>query len=268
MSWLKTGNESAAIAQQEQQEAALRKKAMGHLYRFHLKQGEEARITFVDGGLNETGHLIPPRFYEHSVQVAGKWENFVCPEKTDPNSGDKCPLCAAGDKPYLAAVFTIIDHREIKSTKDASKSYKDMPRLLVAKPTAFDLIAHKAKKYGGLAGVTFDVARLGEKASGIGDNFDFIERTDRAELEARFTRTVKDAKGVETVETSFKEADYSKEIMFRTGDELRALGLGVATAASPTYKPSSTVVGAGEYKPPSQQLNASSEAQTDYSGEL
>lgn len=266
--WMKTGAASQQLAEQEAIEALKRKEEQGKMFRFYLKTGEEARITFVDGALNKDGYLTPPRFYEHTIQVAGKWEEYVCPEKTNPESGDKCPICASGDRPYLVSLFTVIDHREFKS-KDGSKTYSDMPRLLALKPKGFEIVAHKAKKQGGLEGRTFDVARLGENATNTGDVWDFVEKKDIAELQAQFMRNVKDDKGNDTgkKETYFVQADYEEEIVFRTGDELRAMGLGVASAGGSTYSSANKNTG---YVPPSQQYkdDNSATAGKDYSNEL
>lgn len=266
MSWLKTGQDSAKLAQQDAAEAQKRKEEQGKMYRFYLKHGEEARVTFVDGALDGEGYLTPPRFYEHTIQVAGKWEEFVCPEKTAPESGDKCPICASGDRPYLVSLFTIIDHREFQN-KDKTKTYKDMPRLLALKPKAFEIIAHKAKKQGGLEGRTFDVARLGENAPNVGDNWDFVEKNAVEDLQKLYLRDVLDDKGNVTgkKETVFVPAEYEKEIVFRTGDELRQLGLGVATGF--TGGAASTNTG---YIPPSQQYQepTSALAGKDYSNDL
>ena len=114
INWIKTGAESANLAKQDEVEKALQKEQQGLLWRFSLKDKEEARITFVDGDLSPEGFLIPPRFYEHGLwnESARTMTFYVCPEKTIPEAGHKCPLCAQGDKAALGAVFTITDHRE------------------------------------------------------------------------------------------------------------------------------------------------------------
>ena len=257
-SWLKTGKESAALQKQEEVEAQKRKEEQGKMFRFFIKQDEEARITFVDGALDGNGYLTPPRFYEHGIKVAGKFETYACPEKTAPESGDKCPICASGDRPYLVSLFTIIDHREIPSN-DGTKTYKDTPKLLALKPTGFELIAHKAKKNGGLAGKTYDVSRLGENAVATGDVYDFVESNTIEDLQEKYKRETSDGKGNKVVKSFFVPADYEKEIVFRTGDELRELGLGVVTASKGSTKSDKA------YTPPSQQYI---EDNKDYSAEL
>ena len=44
------------------------------------------------------------------------------------------------NRPSLVALFTIIDHRQIQSTKDKTKVYKDTKKLLVAKTQTFELL--------------------------------------------------------------------------------------------------------------------------------
>lgn len=235
ITWLKKGEESAKIAAQEQAEAEKRKAEMGKLYRFWLKEGEEARITFVDGELSPEGFLLPPRFYEHNIYLNGSYNNhFVCPEKTNPGSGEKCPLCEGGDRPSLVALFTIIDHREFKTK--AGDIIKDSPKLLVAKGITFEMLNKIAVKRGGLAAATFDVSRLGDKAAAVGSMFDFIEKHDPDMLRKELTRKFKNKEGQEVIETVFKPADYETEIVYRTEAELRALGFGKPGMAAPSHQ--------------------------------
>ncbi len=140
-SFLKTGAASQALAKKQAQEAEQRKLEQGKLFRFWLKEGEEARITFVDGDLAPEGYLTPPRYYEHNLFLQGQWNNFfVCPEKTNPEAKDSCPICEGDEKPYMVALFTVIDHRTIHGTKDKTKIYKDTKKILAAKPQSFELL--------------------------------------------------------------------------------------------------------------------------------
>jgi hypothetical protein len=227
LSWLKQGEDSATMAKQHQAATELKMESKGKMFRFSLKKGEEALITFVDGELNADGYLVPPRFYEHTVFVGDRFQNFVCPEKTAPHSGEKCPICAAGEKVSLVSLFTVIDHRQVPS-KDGTKVYKDMPRLFVAKPRTFEMLNKMAIKRGGLAGCTFSVSRSDSQTSaGVGDMFDFDKKTPIDELKAKFMREVTDPKtNVKTNETFFLPADYEKEITFYTASELVGLGFG------------------------------------------
>jgi len=230
ISWMKTGEASAQMAEQAKAEAEKRKSEIGKMYRFWLKEKEECRVTFVDGDLQTTPSglfLIPPRYYEHGIFRKGQApEYYPCPEKNDPENGGKCPICE-DPKQYatLVALFTIIDHRVF--TDKNGKEHTNQPRLLAAKAKTFELLAKIAQKRGGLAGATFDVSRLGEKSESVGDMFDFVGKTPLDVLRAKYVREVIDPKtNVKTMETYFKAPNYEEEITFRTAEELRKLGFG------------------------------------------
>jgi len=231
-SWLKQGEDSATMAKQHAASVELKQESKGKMFRFSLKKGEEALITFVDGELNADGYLIPPRFYEHTVYVGDRFQNFVCPEKTAPHLGGKCPICAAGEKVSLVSLFTVIDHRQVPS-KDGTKVYKDMPRLFVAKPRTFEMLNKMAIKRGGLAGCTFSVSRSDSQTSaGVGDMFDFDKKSSVSELQEKFMHEVVDPKtNQKSTVTYFVPADYEKELTFYTNEELVKLGFGAPLPA-------------------------------------
>lgn len=237
--WLAQGKESQLLAQKEEQEYEERRKGYKLPFRFFLAQDESAEITFIDGDLDEDGNLTPPRFYEHSIKVAGKLEHYICPQKTNPAVPGECPICQSGDRPALVAVFTIIDHREQPSS-DGQTVYKDRVRLLVAKPTAFDLIAFQAKKHGGLGCARFTVSRIGAKASAIGDSFELISKEDRQKLRNRYFRVVKATeeeiaagKKPEYRKTNFVPVDYEADFPYYTCEQLADMGLGRVAASAP-----------------------------------
>lgn len=225
--FLKTGAESAKMAQRAAAEQEQRKADQGKMFRFWMKEKEEARITFVDGDLAKEGPLAgypdPPRYYEHNLFLNGAWNNFfVCPEKTNPDSGDKCPICESGDRPSFVALFTIIDHRQIPSTKDKTKIWKDTKKILVAKPQTYELLTKHAIKRGGLAGCTFDASRVGDKSASVGSMFDFVEKKPVEDLKKLYTIERTDPKTNQKMKvTNFTPADYEKEIHYRSGEELQ-----------------------------------------------
>jgi hypothetical protein len=246
-SWMKTGNESEQLAKNDQVQYELRKAEMGKMFRFFLAKNEEARVTFVDGQLSPQGFLVPPRFYEHTIMMNNQWTNYVCPEHTNPAAKDKCPICESGDRPSLVGVFTVIDHRVFKSTKTAGKEYSNTPKLFVAKSGTLELLQALAVKRGGLAGVTWDAMRKGDKAPAVGSAFDFIEKGDVEALKAKFMHEVVNAvNNTKTVQTFFVPANYEAEIVYRTGDQLRAMGIG------PSMAPAGGSFGGGSYTPPAQ----------------
>lgn len=246
VSWLKTGSESANLQQREQQAQAARQAQMGKMFRFFLGKKEEAKITFIDGELSDEGFLIPPRFYEHTVEVAGKWQNFVCPEQTNPSGGDTCPICKSGDRPALISLFTVIDHRGYTSRDGVQVPFSR--KLLAAKPGTMEILAKQAVKRGGLIGCTFEVSRVGAQAPAIGDIWDFVEKGDPEELVKKFMVKSKNEKGEVVTNTLFSAADYEKEIPFLTGAELLALGLGGSGGgAKASYQPGGAATGGSSY---------------------
>jgi hypothetical protein len=243
---MKTGKASKAIAEQEAVAAEARKDQQGKLRRFWLDKGEEGRITFVDGSLEDEGYLAPPRFYEHTVKHRGEWTEFVCVEQTNPEKGEKCPLCEQGERAGLVALFTIIDHRERKA-KNSNEVYKDQKRLLVAKPATFELLNKYAVKYGGLAGTTWDVTRLkDDKAPRVGSTFDYVGSTPVKDLQEMFVREVKDKSGKKVLEKYFFPPDYEHEITVYDEQQLRQMGFGNSgVSGSPVPQTFSKAGGAG-----------------------
>lgn len=227
VSWMMKGSESVQAQKAQEAEAALRREKGGKLYRFYLKPGGSAKITFVDGHLDDNGFLVPPRWFEHGVRVNGKFETFVCPVQTVPDGGHHCPICDNGGQQSRAALvsaFTIIDHRE--STGSDGKVYRNQKRLFVCKSGTFEVLSQLGVKRGGIAGWTVDVSRgTKDKDPAVGNVFDFIEKNEIEKLKAAFTRTYKDAEGKDHTVCDFEPADYEKEIVFRTGDELLKLGI-------------------------------------------
>lgn len=255
--FLKTGAESAKMAQKAALEAEQRRSEQGKMFRFWLKEKEEARITFVDGDLGPDGFLVPPRYWEHNLFHDGTWNNFyVCPERTNPESNDKCPICEAGEnRASLVALFTIIDHRSIQS-KDKTKTYKDTKKLLVAKSQTFELLNNRAIKRGGLTCCTFDAQRIGDKSASVGSQFDFVEKHDLKELQKLYMIEKIDPKtNLKIKMTNFTPAEYEKEITFRTGEQLRMLLKGKISDG-----------GGGDDNPPFEK--AGSTGAVDYSKEL
>lgn len=245
LSFLKKGAESTKMAEQAAAEAEMRKQGQDKPRRFWLKQGETAPVTFVDGDLDDNGFLIPPRYFEHSILLNGEWEDFVCPAKTQPDVyGNDCPNCEQ-DRPSLVALFTIIDHRQFASKKDPNKTYADTKKLLVVKPTTFEILNKIAIKRGGLAGCRFDVSRVGEKAAAVGSMFDFTDKLPLADLKAKYVLNITDPKtGVTEAKTNFEPFDYEQVIVFRTPDELRKLGLGKTASVSGMANPGGVHPGA------------------------
>lgn len=215
MSYLKRGAEAAKMFDKQEHEA---KSKVDKLWRFYLKEGTEARITFVDGNLDKNGLLDAVTLREHTIKNVGSFPSFfVCVGEEEP-----CPLCMDGQKPSLISALTVIDHRKYVS-KSGNVTLPYMKKLFIYTPTTRKLLQSIAAKRGGLAGITFDVSRPEDNRSPrVGSMFDFVDKKDATELKKQFTYKTEDGK----VKTLFTPADYEKEMPWISADELRKLGFG------------------------------------------
>jgi len=206
--FLKTGRaarkEASAV-----DEAKKRRDEESKFFRFYVKRGTERQITFLDGALDEDGELTMVTYYEHNLYMNGNWRNFfVCTG----NENEPCPICEEGKLPAMVAAFTILDHTEYTDRK--GNTHKDQVMLLLAKRGTQKLLEYQAAKRGGLAGVTFDVARIDEEQSAaVGTSFDFVEKIDVKKVLKKY--------GAEVI-------DYEDAINYRTPEELRKRGFGKA----------------------------------------
>lgn len=235
--WLKTGSESQKMADAEKAVTEKRRAEQNKMFRFFLKKKGEGKVLFVDGDLGPQGYLTPPRFYEHFVNFNGDWVNIVCPQQTNPAADDKCPICEGRDRPSLVSLFTVIDLVPY-TTKDG-RVIPFTRKLLVAKPTTFELLNKLAVKRQGLVGAIFDVSRINDKAPAVGDVYDFTEKINVDEAKKKYIATfkAKDAKNGQEVQKTvclFEPAKYTEEIIYRTGDQLRQMGFGAPGTSVPS----------------------------------
>jgi len=233
VSWMKTGEESEELAQREKKAAEARQAEQGKAFRYGLKvtgsSPTNGQILFLDGALNpKAGNkLTPLRFYEHTVMHQGNWGNYICPEQSAPQNKDRCPICEGKDKPALVSVFSVLDL--VPYTTKAGNILPFTRKLFVAKPRTMDILQSYAMKRGGLTGWIVDTTRATSKDASVGSAFDFQHKVDPAEAAKKYVRTYK-KDGAEVTESLFAPLDYAKELVFRTGDELRALGFGAPVA--------------------------------------
>ena len=217
ISWASKGSEAAKKFEKEKQQREAKAEANKRMWRFWLKPEEEARVTFVDGDLDENGVLDVISFPQHQIFMNGTWNNhFICTAKQEP-----CPICESDDNPSMVAVFTIIDHRSIKSG-DGTKVYKDQKRLFVAKYDTFKILQNMAGKRGGLSGITMDILRTGNKSASVGNQFDFIEKNTLDDLRKMYPAKDSEGKPYDL----FTPAEYEKELQYLTRDQLMELGFG------------------------------------------
>ncbi len=177
-------------------------------WRFYLKDNEEARITFLDGDLTEEGLLNTVSWREHQKKIGNNWRNwFPCVAEDEP-----CPLCDERAPSWVAA-FTVIDHRSFESKKEPGTFHTNQKRLFVCKRDTFRRLQKRAATRDGLAGCTFDVSRIGDKAENVGSDFEFIEKQSVEEIAAKY----------ELEAETLAPLDYKEEITLYTASEIRAL---------------------------------------------
>lgn len=220
--WFKKGAAAAAEIKKYEQEIAQKAEDNARLQRFFLKDGEEERITFVDGNLLPDGFIETFTFREHHLKGAdGKWGNFfVCVAEQEA----LCPICLDGhqDSVSLSGALTIVSHKVIPSTKYPGKVYKWQRRLYVGKKDTLKKLQTLAEKYGGLAGCTFDVKRIGATAPRVGSDFFYVQKNTPEELMQTFVTDVHDLQTGQSKQIcTYQVADYTSEIVYRTGQELR-----------------------------------------------
>ena len=210
VSFLKKGKDAHAQVEKADQETE-KKKAAASVRRFFLPKDKETQITFLDGDLDEDGLLETVTFWEHNLRLNGRWFNyFTCTQDDEP-----CPICQGGDTPSLVAVFSIIDHT--KWVDKNSVSHQHERRLFACKRETFKRLQKLATKRKGLAGVTFDVSRIGEKSPAVGSDFDFSEKRAMSELIEAYSVTEEDVASY----------NYEEIITYRNAEELRGLGFGI-----------------------------------------
>lgn len=195
--WYYTGDEADSALEKEVERQKKAKEDAGKMRRFYLPAEHKSRVTFVDGNVHPKGYKLPFAFMEHNLKLNGHWRNwFTC-------IGKGCPLCEHGNKPYLATVYTVIDHN--KWTDKQGGIHENEPRLFVAKTSAQRILKAKAEKKGGLQGWTVEVTRVKSESPSTGDDFDFEERNgfDISKIEIADYREIFAPKSLEELQEIF-----------------------------------------------------------------
>lgn len=175
VSFLKKGKAAQETFAKEEHKAE--QSAKGRVFRFWVPKDKETSLTFLDGDLNADGVLDIQFFYEHNINMNGKWGNFfVCTQDEEP-----CPICEGGAYPAYVGLLTVIDHSEYVSKKD-NMTHKDNVKMMVVKRDTVKMLQKLAIKRGGLRGCRFDVSRTGDKSASVGNVFDFTEKHAEAAL--------------------------------------------------------------------------------------
>lgn len=217
------GNAGASVMAQEVEQKKAQMKSNDGMWRFYMKCGEEARVTFIDGELDDWGVVSAFFFPQHTIFAGGKkYLNFVCIRDQE-----TCPFCESGNKYDRVAALTIIDHREYASKKDPGKIFSDQKRLFICKPRTWEKIQFFGAKRGGIAGCTFDLRRSSDaKSPNVGDEWDFVEKNDVADL-----RNYYSSLDSEDGTPYFSPAKYREEITYFTQKELADMGYATPSTA-------------------------------------
>lgn len=220
--FLKKNKEAREAAALEDQKNKERKEAAQSPYtnRFYLKQDVETVITFLDGDLDEDGLLKTTSYHEHNLLLNGSWRNWY------PCTGEFeiCPICESGSRnPPLVSAFTVIDHSQYKDRNDNLR--KDERKLFLCKRETVKRLQKLASKRDGLTGCTFDVSRIGDKAPGVGSDFDFVEKQTLPDIAKRYNLQLEGGENTSHLKIC-APYNYEEVIMYKTAAELRALGLG------------------------------------------
>jgi hypothetical protein len=157
--WFNTGKEATDRAN------AAKAAPKAYLYRYYMKIGSEAEVSFLDG---DNTDLEPIGSYrEHSYSTKdGKWPNFcTC-------VGKSCPVCREGIRAYDAWPFTIIQHKPTWTDRNKVE-HKDEIKLMVVKKEAMQKMLRNIGLRKGLVGTVWNVFRSGQKAYTIGDDWQF-----------------------------------------------------------------------------------------------
>jgi hypothetical protein len=226
--FLKKGAAAKAQMEQAQAMADAAKEKAGTMFEFRMKGGEDRKITFLDGDLDADGCLDITTYYEHTIKIGNSIDTYVCTSEEDPSQ--PCPLCAAGEKRYLAGLMTVIDHTPytIKTGPKAGQVVEHQRKLYKCKHATIKVLTKYASKNGGLTGWTYDVSRSGgDKSPAVGDTFmpDF-----KWESPKQFAQLI----GVPVEEVM--PADYNKEVIYKSPEQLAELGIGKSFTGVGTKK--------------------------------
>ena len=214
--FIKTGKAAQRHFEKQEQESAKRDAEM-KVNRFYLPNDEEAKVTFLDGKLNEDGIIDRAIWDEHRIPVPGrKMPRFLMCTAEE----ETCPLCEQGFQRSTVNAFTVIDHRSWRDER-RNKTRKHERKLYLAKRDTMKRLQKLAAKRGGLRGWTVKIGRTGdERSPAAGTDFEFLGKLD---VEAFLAKT-----GL--TKDHLRPFKYSEAMVSYTADELRRMGFGSGMA--------------------------------------
>lgn len=180
-------------------------------FRFFLKPTNAAVIAFCDGDNSEAepvGHYKEHSFSKRDTRAPGF---ATCWRGT----GEDCPLCDAGLRPYDAWPFTIIQIKPTWTDKEG-KEHGNQKKLLVVKKEMMQRVLRFIEQREGLTGTLWDIHRSGKRSYTVGDDWQHKEKIEGGR-EALAKHLGVDAERVEPL-------DYMELLRPKTLEELQALG--------------------------------------------
>ena len=134
-----------AVKEEERRREQAREQRQGKLWRVFFPKNADDDYEIPIRFLTDE----PICYYEHTRNVAGKWQNYLC-------TGEGCPHCADGDKPRFVGAFLVIDRTEFeyderddKGNKTGKKiEGKDRLKLLVRGQQDLASLDRLNSKYG------------------------------------------------------------------------------------------------------------------------
>jgi len=131
---------------------ANKKKKGGFALELWIKADEEAIVRFM---VNE-----PINIHQHSIQIGGRWQTRTCIADT----GEKCPLCAMGNKRRFVGVYSVIDRRkeEYKDRNGKTIKKRNTVKLWRCGQRVLSTLENINAKRGGLTKCDMSVTRIGE----------------------------------------------------------------------------------------------------------
>ena len=226
MSFLLKGKRANAAWKKADVEHQTRQEEMAKpkVWRYYLPNGQDGKITFLDGHLNADGTLAVTMIKEHNLNINGNYKNwFSCTDHGGEGS-EPCPICQGGDKPYVAALFTVIDHSKYVDKKGNKRGNE--VRLFVAKREALNSLQKRATQQDGLAGVTFDVSRSGSQSPNVGNMFDPIKKNPVKKVVQAFKGKIIELVKEDMFDKKHLCLAYDQILSFYTAEELRKKGFG------------------------------------------
>lgn len=191
-------------------------------FRFRVSPGETKEVIVLDDKLEDLFFR-----YEHNIKdpSTGRWNIFTgCIDETD-----DCPVCGTGSKSYFALYLTVIDLTEFQDRKGNTHEFSR--KLMCVKTSQIGKFVRRMEREGTLRGAIFELSRDGDRDAAIGNDIEFIEFMDEADLET-YVREWTDKDGKTHEELCYEVFDYEELFPAPDKAELRAIAGGAPTPGS------------------------------------